>query len=88
MDLVDVERVTGSQLRAARALLDWSGEELSRRTRVGLRTLRRAEQRDGPLGMTAANASVVVGILEAAGVEFVFGGDGRTGVLLRPSSLI
>jgi len=85
MNLADAERVTASQLRAARALLNWSGAELSRRTRLGLRTLRRAEQRDGPLGMTAANASLVVSVLEAAGVEFVFGEDGRAGVLLHSS---
>jgi hypothetical protein len=38
--------------------------------------------------MTAANASLVVRVLEAEGVEFIFGKDGEAGVLLRPPTSI
>lgn len=82
----DLKTITGAQLRAARALLRWSAEELAERTKVGVATLRRAENIDGPVGMTAANQSVVRAALEAAGVEFIPANGGGPGVRLKGPS--
>ncbi|MGJ0507483.1 MAG: transcriptional regulator [Methylocystis sp.] len=79
----DPKTITGAQLRAARALLRWSADELAEKTRVGIATLRRAENVDGPVGMTVANQSIVRAALEAAGVEFIPENGGGAGVRLR-----
>ena len=69
--------------RAARALLRWRAEDLSRRSSVSLRTIRRAELADDETSMTAANDMAVRRALEAAGVEFIDENGGGPGVRLR-----
>src|SRR5262249_16893134 len=61
--------LTNSQIRAARALLGWTANELSRQSAVSLRTIQRAELQE--TSMTAANDLAVRRSLEAAGVEFI-----------------
>jgi len=63
--------LTGPQIRAARALIKWSAAELSRRSAVSLRTIRRAELTEGHSSMTKANDLAIRHALEAAGVEFI-----------------
>jgi len=61
---------SSSQIRAARALLGWSGAELAEKSGVSLTTLRRYELQDG---IPAANTSVLLRIkecLENDGIEF------------------
>ena len=65
--------LTGSQLRAARALLGMSAQALAERSKVSLRTIRRAEADNGMVSMTDANASRLIEVLTARGV--IFGGD-------------
>jgi hypothetical protein len=71
------------QIRAGRALLRWSAEELSRHSSVSLRTIRRAELADGALTLTAANNLAIRAALEAAGVEFIGENGGGVGARLR-----
>jgi transcriptional regulator with XRE-family HTH domain len=62
--------LSSSQIRAARALLGWSGKELSEKSGVGITTLRRYELQDG---IPASNTSVLLSIkecLENYGIEF------------------
>lgn len=59
--------LTGDQMRAARALLRWSAEDLSRRSSVSLRTIRRAEIAEGQTMMAKANNLSIRRVLEAAG---------------------
>ena len=73
----------GPQIRAARALIKWTAEDLSRRSAVSLRTIRRAELAEHETSMTAANDLAVRRALEAAGVEFIDGDGGGPGVRLR-----
>ncbi len=75
--------MTGRQIRAARALLDWRAEILAEAARVGINTIRRAEADDGPVRMTAANAHAVKQAFEAAGVEFIAENGGGAGVRMR-----
>jgi transcriptional regulator with XRE-family HTH domain len=62
--------ITGAQLRAARGLLNLSAEALARETKVSLRTIRRAEQDDGEVQITAGNAARIKSVLETHGVIF------------------
>jgi hypothetical protein len=62
--------LTGGQIRAARALIRCSAEELAKESALGVATIRRAELRSATR-LTAANDLAVRRALEAAGVEFI-----------------
>jgi transcriptional regulator with XRE-family HTH domain len=75
--------MTGAQLRAARALLGWSAQELATASGVGVTTIRKNELSDGPVTMIKANVEVITRAIEAAGVEFIAENGGGAGVRLR-----
>ena len=75
--------ISSRQIKAARALLGWKGQDLADKSGVGVATLRRYEAQDG---MPNANKFVIKAIktcLEEAGI--IFSGDPLTdpGVKLR-----
>jgi len=77
--------ISSRQIKAARALLGWKGQDLADKSGVGVATLRRYEAQDG---MPNANKFVIKAIktcLEEAGI--IFSGDPLTdpGVKLRKS---
>ena len=76
--------VTAAQIRAARALLGWSGARLAEAAGVSLQTIRRMESELGPGRSSVANVYAVRRALEMAGVMFL-DGDGP-GVRLKPSA--
>jgi transcriptional regulator with XRE-family HTH domain len=76
-------QITGSQIRAARALIRWSAEDLARKSRLGVATIRRAEAEDTALSITAANADAIQRALEAGGIVFVPENGGGVGVRLK-----
>jgi hypothetical protein len=80
---MDPKPLTSAQIRAARALLRWSAEDLARASALGVTTIRRAELTEGETSMTTANDLAVRRALEAAGVEFIDGNGGGPGVRLR-----
>jgi transcriptional regulator with XRE-family HTH domain len=71
---------TPEQCRAARALLDWSQDDLSERAKIGIKTLQLFErsQRD-PYARTI---TALRATLEKAGVEFIAENGGGPGVRL------
>ena len=75
--------LTPAQIRAARALLHWSAEDLARESTVGLATIRRAENSQNETSMNVPNDLAVRRALEAAGVEFIDEDGGGPGVRLR-----
>jgi len=76
--------VTAAQIRAARALLGWSGAQLAEAAGVALQTIRRMESELGPGRSSAANVESVRRALEGAGVVFVEADDAiGPGVRLR-----
>lgn len=75
--------LTSDQIRAARGLLRWSAEDLSKRSSVSLRTIRRAELAKQHTALTAANNLAIRRALEAGGVEFIEENGGGPGVRLR-----
>jgi transcriptional regulator with XRE-family HTH domain len=78
-----VSNLTSAQIRAARALIRWSAEDLARETALSVATIRRAEIAESEISMTAANDLAVRRALEAAGVEFIDENGGGPGVRLR-----
>ena len=79
----DTKPITGGQMRAARALMRWSADDLAQRAKVGVATVRRAEAMDGPVTMTMANEAAIRSALEAAGIIFVQENGEGPGVRLR-----
>ena len=75
--------LTSAQIRAARALIRWSAEELARASAVGLTTIRRAELTESSTSMTAANDLAIRRALEEQGVEFIDENGGGPGVRLQ-----
>jgi hypothetical protein len=74
-----MKKLTGGQIRAGRALLRITAEELARRAHLGVTTVRRAELEDGPVSMTMANAAAVLRAFDEAGVELLWPEEGRHG---------
>jgi DNA-binding XRE family transcriptional regulator len=78
-----VKPLTSSQIRAARALLRWTVDDLAREAALGRNTILRAEVADGQTSLTAANDLAIRRALEAAGVEFIDEDGGGPGIRLR-----
>jgi hypothetical protein len=75
--------LSSAQIRAARALLRWSADDLARESALGLNTIKRAELAEDKTSLTVANDLAVRRALEAAGVEFIDENGGGPGVRLR-----
>lgn len=72
--------LTSAQIRAGRALLNWTVRDLAEAAQVHRNTVTRAEtDATGPGYATAA----IRAALEAAGVEFIAENGGGAGVRLR-----
>lgn len=66
--------ITSGQIRAARALLRWTAQDLADRSGVSLPTIQRMEAAQGaPRGLVGTLVSVKAA-LEAAGIVFVDAG--------------
>lgn len=66
--------LTGAQIRAARALLKWSGHKLAEASGVSYAALQRAEQVDDMPNMQTRNLAAVRAALEEGGIVFIEGG--------------
>jgi predicted transcriptional regulator len=73
--------LSGRHIRAARALLGWTQNDLSRKAKVALGTVKRMEGFDGPVGARTDTLRRIVAVFEKAGVEFL--NDNRPGVRMR-----
>jgi hypothetical protein len=78
-----VKPLISAQIRAARALVRWSAEDLAKETALSVTTIRRAELTDKETALTSANDRAIRRALEAAGVEFIDKNGGGPGVRLR-----
>ncbi len=67
--------ITARQIRAARVLLGWSLQDLSRHAGLSLNGVKRLESCHGDPRMSTVRA--VKSALEAGGVEFLPVGDGK-----------
>ena len=71
------------QIRAARAMLKWSAEQLASQAAVSLRTVKRLELLDGPLNARAQTIEAIQAALESAGIEFIGSPGNQPGVRLK-----
>ena len=65
--------ISGRQIRAARALLGWSGQKLADKCGISLKTLRRYEPQNGVPAGSAKVLESIESVLEGHGI--VFTGD-------------
>jgi hypothetical protein len=71
-----------AQIRAARALVRWSAEDLARHT-LSVTTIRRAVLMPSATALTRANDQAIRRTLEQAGAGFIDAQAGGPGVRLR-----
>jgi transcriptional regulator with XRE-family HTH domain len=73
--------VTVRQLKAARALLDWSQRDLSKKSGVSLPTIANLERDEGELGGSEATRKKLLAAFNRAGLKFLNAAE--LGVTLR-----
>ena len=78
-------KVSIRQVKAARALLGWSQEQLASHSGVSVPTIKRLEAQDGPLGGRIDTGEKIAKALEKAGIEFIAENGGGPGVRLTRS---
>jgi predicted transcriptional regulator len=83
MNEKSILKVSIRQIKAARALLAWSQEQLSEAAGISTPTIKRLEARDGPLGGRDDTADKIRTALEEAGIQFINENGGGPGVRLR-----
>jgi transcriptional regulator with XRE-family HTH domain len=76
--------ITSDQIRAARALLRWSGKDLAEKTGLGFSTLMRLEVLDGVPSAQAKTLENIQKAFEKAGIEFIGSPESGAGVRWRP----
>jgi ribosome-binding protein aMBF1 (putative translation factor) len=79
----DIKMITSCQIRAARALINWSARELAEKSKVGVATVRRMELAEGIPSSNAQTLDLIIKTLEKAGIEFIGSPDDRPGVRLK-----
>jgi transcriptional regulator with XRE-family HTH domain len=75
--------ITSGQIRAARALLKWTGKEFAEASGVAFSTLMRLETGEGVPGAQAKTLEAIQKAFESAGVEFIGNPEDGPGVRLR-----
>lgn len=75
-------KVSVRQIKAARALLGWSQDDLASRSKISLTTIKRLEAADGETGGRPETGASLVAALEDAGIEFIPENGGGAGVRL------
>jgi predicted transcriptional regulator len=64
--------ITSEQIRAAKAMLSWSGKDLARKAGVSLSSIRRVESCVGiPANQTMKTILAIKNALELAGIQFI-----------------
>jgi len=75
--------ISGSQIRAARAFLRWSAQDLADRAKVGIQTVKRFEAVDGIPPSRSSTLLEVKAALEAAGIEFIGSPGNNPGIIIK-----
>ena len=76
-------KVSIRQIKAARALLDWSQQQLAAAANVSIPTIKRLEAQNGLLGGRNETGGKIRYALEQAGIEFIEENGGGPGVRIR-----
>lgn len=83
MPKLSILKVSIRQVKAARALLGWSQEELARAAEVSIPTIKRLEANDGQIGGRSETGEKIREALQRAGVVFIDENGGGAGVRLQ-----
>ena len=75
--------ISGVQIRAARAALRWTIDELAEKSGLGVRTIKRFEGFDGIPSSRTSTLAELKGTFEAAGIEFTGTPEDGPGIRLR-----
>jgi transcriptional regulator with XRE-family HTH domain len=78
--------ITSSQIKAGRALVDWTARDLAAKADIGFSTLIRLESANGVPAGNIKTIDAVKKALEGAGIEFIGTPDDRPGVRLNISN--
>ena len=76
--------ITGAQIRAARALLNWSSADLADRAGTARQTIVRIEQIDGLPNSKVQTLVEIKNVIELAGIEFIGTPENGAGVRFKP----
>ena len=76
-------KVSIRTIKAARALLDWSQEQLASAANLSIPTIKRLEAQDGPLGGRSDTGEKIEEALRRGGIEFIDENGGGPGVRLK-----
>jgi len=79
---IQIELITSAQIRAARALLRWSSDDLSKQSGVGTATIKRIEVMAGVPSGQIRTLLAIRHALEKGGVQFVGDPEDCPGVRL------
>ena len=80
---MSILKVSIRQIKAARALLGWSQEQLALEANISLPTIKRLEAAEGWLAGRQTTANKIRTALEKGGAEFIDENGGGPGVRLR-----
>ena len=76
--------ISSSQLRAARAMLNWSASDLADKAGASRNTIQRLEQMDGVPASRTQTLMEIKRVFEEAGLEFIGTPDNGPGVRFKP----
>jgi transcriptional regulator with XRE-family HTH domain len=80
--LLSTPKITIRQIKAARALLGWSQDDLASRSALSIVTVKRIESAEGEIGGREETREAIVGALKEGGIEFIPENGGGAGVRL------
>jgi len=80
---VSILKVSIRQIKAARALIGWSQEQLASAAGISLPTIKRLEAAEGWLAGRETTGQKIRAALEKAGIDFIAENGGGPGVRLR-----
>jgi len=75
--------LTGPQIRAARALLNWSGEDLAKKIGLARHTIMNLEKSDGVPPSRTQTLLDIKTAFEGAGIEFIGTPENGAGVRFK-----
>jgi predicted transcriptional regulator len=79
---LSILKVTIRQIKAARALLGWSQDDLANRAQLSTATIKRLEAAEGEIRGREETQEAIVGALQEGGIEFIPENGGGIGVRL------
>lgn len=80
---LSIKKVSIRQIKAARALLNWTQDDLAARSGVSAPTVKRLEAADGEIGGRVGTQRALLDALQESGVEFLVENGGGIGVRLK-----